>query len=204
MPRADRYISGLFAVGATKAHVRCRALTVLEADALTSGLREDASDYYYSAWVSFLDGLCGIDREFYTWSKVKLYYSIFYALRASLALDGICVFYLNRSHYTILARSGATPVSCTDFGTHKSVMKAFERQNPSHLLLSQQIDLQQAIDWFIRQRESANYGEGRFTEPDCGSELAYITQNGYCCIPIAGVGCDRLSNAGYRNGNIEC
>jgi uncharacterized protein (UPF0332 family) len=178
MPRADSYISGLFAGGASKAAVRSRVLTALEAAAIVNALRADAADYYYSAWISYLDALRGIDRGFFTWSKVKLYYSLFYAFRASLALDDFCIFHVGRSHYTVFVSAGGAPVSCTDPGTHKAVMRAFQRQNPNHSLLSQQIDLQDAIDWFIEQREKANYGQARFSEPDCDSEFYYIVENG--------------------------
>jgi hypothetical protein len=178
MPRADSYISGLFSTGASRSAVRSRALTAVEAASLNSGLWADAADYYYSGWVSFLDAVHGINKGFYTWAKVKLYYCVFYSFRASLAIDDVCAFHIGRSQYTVMARAGQTPLSCTDPGTHKAVMRAFQRQNSGHPLLSQQIDLQDPLDWFIEKRESANYGQARFSEPDCGSEFNFVLANG--------------------------
>ena len=178
MPRADIYISGLFALGAGRTRVRSRVLTPLEATSLSNGLRADAGDFYYSSWVSFLDALRGINMEFYTWSMVKLYDCVFYAFRASLAANDLCAFYVDRSQYLVAARAGATPASSTDRGTHKAVMKGFQRQNPGHPLVSQQIDLQDAVDWLIEKRESANYGQARYTEPGCGTEFDYVLKNG--------------------------
>src|ERR1035441_9769374 len=123
MPRGDRYISGLFSPGSSKAVVRSRSLTPVEAASLNNGLRADAADYYYSGWVSFLDALHGINRGFYTWATVKLYYTVFYTFRSSLALDDICAFHVDRSPFTVVAQVGGSPVSCTDPGTHKSVMR---------------------------------------------------------------------------------
>lgn len=178
MPRADTYIASLLPPRANKTVVRNRVLTPLEAASLSNGLRDDAADLYYSGWVSFLDALHGINKGFYTWATVKLYYSVFYTFWASLAQDDVCTFHINSSHYTVLAQTGRMPVSCTDRGTHKTVLRTFQRQNANHSLVSQQIDLQDAVDWLMQKRESANYGQPRFSEPECGSEFDYIAANG--------------------------
>ena len=178
MPRADTYISSLFASGASKTVVRSKILGPVEAASLSSGLRADAADLYYSGWVSFLDALHGMNKGFYTWATVKLYDSVFYTFRASLALDDVCAFHVDRSSFTVVARPGETPASCTERGTHKTIMKTFGRRNPTHALVSQQIDLEDAVDWLIEKRECANYRLARFGEPDCGAELEYVAANG--------------------------
>jgi hypothetical protein len=153
-------------------------LTPLEVVSLTSGLRADAADFYYSGWVSFLDALNGINKGFYTWATVKLYYSVFYAFRASLANDDVCVFHVDNSSFTVLAQVGTQPVSCTDRGTHKTVLKTFQRRNPTHPLVSQKIDLKEAVDWLVGMRESANYSQARFIEPDCGNAFEQVNKYG--------------------------
>ena len=178
MPRADTFISSLYSPGASKAVVRSRVLRPSEAAAASSGLRADAADLYYSAWVSFLDALHGINKGFYTWATVKLYYSVFYAFRASLALDDVCAFHVGRSPYIVIVKAGGTPVSCIDTGTHKTVLKTFQRRNRNHVLVSQQIGLEDAVDWLIERREIANYGHSRFTEPDCAREFDYVAESG--------------------------
>jgi hypothetical protein len=178
MPSADKYVAGLFPVGASKTDVRAKILSPLEAANLSAALRVDASDMYYSGWVSFLDALNGIKSGFCTWATAKLYYTIFYAFRASLALDDVCTFHVSRPHYIVRARQGELPISCAESGTHKAVLKAFQRQNPSHSLLSQQIELKDAVDWLMEKRESANYGDPRFSEPDSRNELQFIAGRG--------------------------
>ncbi|HRI11427.1 MAG TPA: hypothetical protein PLX89_00345 [Verrucomicrobiota bacterium] len=157
---------------------------------MSRGLSADAGDLYYSAWISFLDALHGIEKGLCTWATIKLYYSVFYALRASLAVNDICAFHVDRSSYIVLARAGQSPTSCAERGTHKTVMKTFARQNPGHPLISQQIALSDAVDWLIDQRESANYRRVRFAEPDCGEGLAHVVKcgvrrslNGYLAEP---------------------
>jgi hypothetical protein len=178
MPRADKYIAGLFPPRANKTTVRARALTPLEAANLAAALQADAADLYYTGWVSFLDALNGMKKGFYTWATVKLYYSVFYAFRASLALNNVCIFHVSRPHYIVDAQPGHTPASCIEPGTHRLVLKTFQQRNPTHLLMSQQIDLEDAIDWLIDKRESANYGNARFSEPDTRRELDFIIENG--------------------------
>lgn len=178
MPNADEYIASLFPPTANKTTVRAKILTQLEAANLSAALQADAMDLYYTGWVSFLDALNGIKKGFYTWATVKLYYSVFYAFRASLALDDVCTFHVSRPQYIIVAKPGQMPVSCTEPGTHKVILKAFQRQNPAHTLVSQQIDLMEAVDWLISMRESANYGDPRFSEPECRRELEFVATNG--------------------------
>jgi len=178
MPLADKYIAGLFLPNVNKKDVRARVLTPVEAFNLSVALRSDAGDFYYSAWVSFLDALNGINNGFYTWATVKLYYSVFYAFRTSLALNGICTFHVSKSHYIVDAYPGKCPSSCIDHGTHKVVLKTFQRKNLAYGLLSQQIDLTDAVDWLISKRESANYGVPRFSEPECSGLFEFIADIG--------------------------
>ena len=178
MPRADKYIAGLFPSGTGRTTVRAKVLTPSEALNLANALRADAVDLYYSGWISFLDALNGIRKFFYTWATVKLYYSVFYSFRSSLALDDFCAFHVGRPHYIVLARPGETPVSCTDSGTHKVVLKSFQDRNPNHLLVSQKIGLDEAVDWLIEKREIANYSNPRFTEPDSSQEFNFIISCG--------------------------
>jgi hypothetical protein len=178
MPRADKYIAGLFPSNTGRPAVRAKVLTPSEAFNLANALRADAADLYYSGWISFLDALNGIKKAFYTWATVKLYYSVFYSFRASLALSDVCAFHVERPHFIVLAQPGEAPVSCTDSGTHKVVLKSFQSRNPNHLLVSQKIGLDEAVDWLIDKREAANYGEPRFTEPDSISEFDFIVSRG--------------------------
>jgi hypothetical protein len=178
MALGDRYMSGLVPLGANKHMVRAHVMSPPQASSLLSGLHVDAGDYYYSAWITFLDALNGISRGFYTWGSVKAYYSVFYALRAALAEDGVCAFYIGHTQYTVEAKVGSSPISSTESGTHKTVLKAFQVRNPSHLLISQKIDVDEAIDWMMHRREYANYAQSRFGEPECCTEFDYLSQHG--------------------------
>lgn len=178
MPLSGAYVSGLFPPGTSKAAIRGKVLSPLEMTNLSAALRSDAADFYYSSWISFLDAINGVNKGFYTWATVKFYYSVFYAFRAALALGSVCIFHVDRGAYVWAANPGASPVSSSDRGTHKTVLKAFQRAYPSHPLVSQQIDLMDAVDWLIVQREFANYGRARFGEPSAGSQFDHVSANG--------------------------
>jgi hypothetical protein len=56
-------------------------------------LEEDAKDYYFSGLLSFVEALRGPPCGLSSWATVKLYYSVFYTLRAILALNEVAIFY---------------------------------------------------------------------------------------------------------------
>ena len=168
-------MAGLFTAGASKMVVRTKTLTLLESATLDRALLSDAADSYYSAWVSFIDALRGIQCHCYTWSTVKLYYSTFYSLRSALALAKICAFHVGNFSFSVKALPNQAPVSCTEKGTHKTVMKTFEREHAGHLLVSQQIDLQDALDWLMTKRgKVASYRQTRFKDPDAPPEFSFV------------------------------
>jgi len=171
-------MAGLFLPNAPKTVVRAKVLSPFEAASLSAALQADAADLYYSGWVSFLDALNGIRTGFYTWATTKLYYSVFYAFRASLAFDDTCTFHVSRPHYIVTAKSGQLPALCAEPGTHKAVLKAFLHRNPNHILMSQQIELKDPVDWLMGKRESANYTDAKFSEPDSRPELQCIASEG--------------------------
>ncbi|MCC6555963.1 MAG: hypothetical protein IT372_23630 [Polyangiaceae bacterium] len=140
-------------------------LTTPETTKLQQALAEDARDYYFCGILSLVDALRGPPAGLYTWSTVKLYYSVFYALRAILALHGRCVFYIGQSCYLIEAQPGSAPRRGQS-STHKAVLDSFRAAIPSHWLLTQQIDYEDPLDWLVSRREEANYRHARFSEPE--------------------------------------
>ena len=60
-----------------------------EATTLAASLRDDARDAIYSGVLSIAEAIQGLDRQLYSWTTVKLYYSVCYFARAALGLHGI-------------------------------------------------------------------------------------------------------------------
>ena len=140
-------------------------LSAPEADMLKLALNDEAQDCFQSSMVSFVDALRSIQSGFFSWAAVKLYYSVFYALRSRLALADDCIYYVGRSPRVIAARAGGNTVNLQGT-THKAVLDRFSRQQPRDYFLSQPIEGCSPLDWFTERREQTNYTASRFCEPD--------------------------------------
>jgi len=142
-----------------------RALSGFEATAVKKHLHADSIGYYYSSIVSVADSLRSFESRCYTWATVKLYYSVFYSLRAMLAMNDVCLFYIGTKPYFMKIFSGGVAEKC-EGTTHKCVLNLFVKffSSSSHLL-SQEIDLKKPLDWLMDRREESNYKTAKFPEP---------------------------------------
>lgn len=122
MHRAGRYVSSLVGSALKPHHL---ALTAAHAATLSNALREDAKDYHFSACVTLVEAIRGLTAGLYTWSTVKLYYSVFYGLRGILALEAHCIFYVAQTAFRITAAAGESPVTIKG-PTHRSVLRLYE------------------------------------------------------------------------------
>lgn len=167
MHRAAHYLTGRFPSRASRTTVESHALTAEEANTIASALPMDASDYYYSACLSIVDGLRAIDSGFFTWSTVKLYYSVFYAIRAILAWDNVAIFWPAAAPFRVAGLAGAVPTWVSGKGTHKAMLNCFRQLRQNHALLSQPVGISpDGLEWLLVKREQANYLIPRFVEPE--------------------------------------
>jgi hypothetical protein len=176
MHRAGSTLISVLGPGCHRKMAIAHSLSSAEAAVLTSALREDARDYYYSACSTLAAGVQGLNSGFYTWSTVKLYYSVFYALRAYLAINRVCIFYVGSSSLWVDALPGAAP-ALTRENTHKSVLRVFEAKVPS-TLLSQQIGSDPPLEWLMARREQANYGTACFPDPEPPDHFKLLEAHG--------------------------
>ena len=154
-----------------------KPLSAPDAVALQGALRRDADALLYSSVVSYLDAVRGLDRSFQTWATVKLYYTVFYALRAYMAAGGICLFYEGSSPFEIVAKPGE--YSHRQQGTtHRCVLNLFTKRFGATLLLSQTIASDTALEWMVRRREEANYLRTPFPEPYVTAPFVAIDRAG--------------------------
>jgi len=145
-------------------------LTQTDVKMLLRYLEDDAKSYLYSSIVSVADAISGINEKFLTWATVKLYYATFYALRSLLAMNGVCIFYIKKSStrstpFILTAQIGQKATK-GDGTTHKLVLNTFSSLNVEPRLLSQQIGLEQPLEWLMNKREEANYKIPKFPEPE--------------------------------------
>lgn len=175
--QAQAYIQTLLPTTPSKIVIESLTLNQSEARVLLKYLKSDAVSYIYSATISVGDAIIGVNKQLFTWATVKLYYATFYALRALLALDNICIFYIGTKPYLIEVKAGKCPQK-RDGQTHKVVLDEFSNRNTEPSLLSQEIDLEKPLDWLMIKREEANYKIAKFYEPNIPEHFKKIAAFG--------------------------
>ncbi|GAB1141634.1 MAG: hypothetical protein Sw2PiBPW_00660 [Shewanella algae] len=150
-----------------------QTFSLIQCNNIKVELEKDCNSYIYSSLISFIDALNGLQNGFYSWPTVKLYYSVFYALRAYLGLNDICIFYVGTKAFNINLnnQTNANKISGT---THKVVMELFKQNFQNHVLLTQDIDQAHPFDWLTYLREYSNYKNPRFCEPNIPSHFTRI------------------------------
>ncbi|WP_024691046.1 hypothetical protein [Pseudomonas tremae] len=154
-------------------------LTEMESWELTSILRLDARKYYQSGLITYLEAIAGLRKRTWTWSAVKFYYSVFYLIRALLALEGVAYVSVNKKLGWIKTQPGEClakfPPKKSYFaggkaeknlsGSHGSVLYLLEKNFPNSRLLSQEIDGLYPTEWLMKAREFHNYQSCGFSDP---------------------------------------
>ena len=143
-----------------------------ERQALNLRLMNDAKDYYQASLVTLVDGLRSIQSGFFSWATIKLYYSVFYAVRSRLAIAGECIFY-DGNHPRFLGSSAAAAVTKLKGNTHQCVLSKFSSLAPYDFFLSQEIAGSAPLMWLEERRVEVNYRQSRFSEPSPSEFLQY-------------------------------
>ncbi|MGK7872680.1 MAG: hypothetical protein AB4426_05005 [Xenococcaceae cyanobacterium] len=76
-----------------------------EANSITNGLNIDALHLYTKGIHSLFEAILSIDKKYYSWSIIKLYYANYYFLRSSLAINGYALIRC-KSLYILNAKKG--------------------------------------------------------------------------------------------------
>lgn len=145
-------------------------LTSGEVQQLRIEVRQDAVDFFYNGILSFAEGIDSIFQKRFSWATVKLYYSIYYLIRASLAVNDFAMLRCG-SMFRLKIAVGQTP-----FGTGNRKYNTTHEGTISHykdvfsysdLLLANKIDDVDVYEWMMNVREIVNYRSNAFLEPDC-------------------------------------
>jgi hypothetical protein len=161
-----------------KADFKNFQLNSAQATLLNDDLREDSKDLYYKGLLSLLEGLKSIESKLFSWATVKLYYSIYYFLRATLAVNGIALI-RNKSLFYLRALTDEKPVKKDGknySSDHSGTIRYFSELYSSDILLSQTIEGTNTYEWVMHKREQVNYRERRFNEPLHSDFWEYIAE----------------------------
>lgn len=153
-----------------KEEFKNHVLTLEEVDLLKVALKTDAINYFYNGILSFAEGIDAAFHKRFSWSTVELYYSLYYLIRASMAARGIAVLRC-KSMYRLCVQIGQSPFTTGNKKyntTHEGTISHYKDLfGTSDMLLSNNIDDQDAYQWMMNAREIVNYRSAAFAEPDC-------------------------------------
>lgn len=142
-------------------------LTIQNATDLNNSLRLDAKDLYYKGLLSITEAIFNLDKGLYSWATVKLYYSIFYLLRCSLACRNIAIMRYQRDLYYITVHKGESFKKAPVNQDHKAVIELFQLLfEESDALQSNTIEDKNSYLWIMEKREEVNYKDREFHEPN--------------------------------------
>ena len=138
---------------------------------LREELKKDSFDYYYNGLISLLEGLSSASKKRYSWATIKLYYSIFYFLRASFASKDYCLMRA-KSMYRLKLSSNEKVFSTGNKrynSTHSGTINHYCDVYPNEVLLTNNIDFNgdevNIYKWMENIREVVNYRACSFYEP---------------------------------------
>lgn len=181
MPRSSNAVVALLGNPVTVDKVDRFVFDSAAAASVSAALLTDARDHYYSALISFVEAIRGINEGFYSWSVVKFYYSTFYSIQSLLASEFLGVVYVTfdtsqkkGKPFSFSAVAGQQLKGVRISSSHEFVFKQFEKNFPNHFLNSSQIAGENAFDWLRTLRESVNYKESPFSEPEAPSCMKIV------------------------------
>lgn len=128
----------------------------------------DIQNLYFNGLLSIVEALNNINKGFYSWSTVKLYYACFYLSKCSLILNDILIFRQDRDVYYAILEAGKfiKKIPSDNKTDHQSSIWLFnEVYKDSDLLLSNTINELNPLTWMRNKREEINYRQDVFQEP---------------------------------------
>lgn len=150
-------------------------LTPTDCVALIPMAKKDAMGFYYNALVSFSQACHSLQAGCVSWACVELYYSLFYATRANLYYKDYLLI-RDRALYLVKIAVGEHPeykkgnkAYNTD---HSGSLNYFiDKFQNSDFLCSNSIVTDNVYLWMMDLRETTNYRNKHFKEPDSFTEL---------------------------------
>jgi len=143
-------------------------LSASQASLLSFDLMDDSKDLYYKGLLSLFESIKSINAGLYSWATVKIYYSIYYFLRCTMALNGVALI-RQKSLYYLKANIGEKPVMKNNKkynSDHSGTINYYIELFSSDILLSQSIEFNNPYEWLMNKREQINYRERSFNEPN--------------------------------------
>lgn len=141
-------------------------LTKQQAEVLGQLLEDEIESYYYKALLSYMESIPALERNLFSWATVRLYYSVFYAIKAYLACKHIAILRAERRLFYVKAKENEAFKKCEDTTDHKgTILTLCKLFKNSDVLLSNNINGINVYQWMMQKREEVNYRDMNFHDP---------------------------------------
>lgn len=154
---------------AKKDDFKTHKLSQQEVQRLSNDIKQDAIDFFYSGILSFAEGIDSIFLKRFSWATVKLYYSIYYLIRASMAAKGYATLRC-KGMFRLRIADGEMPYAKSAKRyqtTHEGTINHYRDQfGFADRLLSNKIGDFDAYEWMMNACEIVNYRSRSFLEPN--------------------------------------
>ena len=180
----QRYFEGLLGCAditqwkSYKSGLAAYTLSAGDVAAIAPLLVQDSVALYTKAIQTFSQALAGLQRKEFAWAIVKMYYSVFYAMRCELHASSVLAVKNGSLFYTTNV-AGASFSSIQEKGSHQTYIKLRKTLPvsviPHDTLLDN--DIEAGIDvysWMCTNRERVNYHSKHFADPEPDDVLAKI------------------------------
>lgn len=143
------------------------SLTKQQAHDMQQLLEDEIASYYYKAILSYIESIPALNNKLFSWATIRLYYSVFYAVKAYLACNSIAILRAERKLFYIKVKENEFFKRCDDLTDHKgTILTLCKLFKNSDMLLSNSIDGIDAYNWMMRKREEVNYKDIDFHDPN--------------------------------------
>lgn len=151
-------------------------LSYLDAVTLENYQKEDAINLAQVSTASLIEAISGVFNNRFSWSKVKFFYSAFYAVQAMLLLRNISIFYIEKTPYSL--ESHPTFFGVKESGnSHSVAFEKFKHIFNGDYTLSQDIDGRHPIEWIESIRNEISYRTAPFPDPNVPAEFSAPKKN---------------------------
>lgn len=144
--------------------------------------QNDAYNYYYNGILTLAEALQGLRNGNYSWSVIKLYYSVFYLIRASMYINNIA-FIRQKQLYYLEIKEGESPIKKGNKNYNSdhqgTILHYFDLFKDTDILLSNKIEETESYLWLMKKRELVNYRIDKFREPSEYSFLSYYMDKNF-------------------------
>ncbi|MCK4827455.1 hypothetical protein KA005_67625, partial [bacterium] len=147
----------------------------------------DAVSYLQKSLISYAEAIYGLRRNRSSWATVKLYYSVFYSIRADILLSNHFIVRCKGYYYSKIKKNEKLKKFTVrkGGGDHQLSILFSNKLHKSGVntdpLQDGNIDDMIPYFWLMKQREKINYTQKEFTDPNIVSwlqkPLSYFTEN---------------------------